>query len=123
MHQCCMGFEHHCNCEYTFCSGGSLPVTIKVGNQDSTSSPTFSYKTPAISKVSPTLGGGDLIFTGTDFANAAVTIEITDTQTNQVTTCPSPLEFIYRSEMHIYRRWSSWNMFTKYYDNHIKFKK
>ena len=71
-------------------SGANHPVVINVGGQDSTSAPAFSYKTPAISKVSPTLGGGDLIFTGTDFANAAVTIEITDTQTNQVTTCPSP---------------------------------
>jgi hypothetical protein len=48
-----------------------------------------------ITTVAPTLGGGDLVLSGAEFANAAITIEITDTQTNQVTTCPSPVRNSY----------------------------
>ena len=76
-------------------SGGNHPVVINVGGQDSTSAPTFSYKDPVITSVAPTLGGGDLVLSGADFANAAITIEITDTQTNQVTTCPTPVRNSY----------------------------
>jgi len=78
-------------------SGGNLPVNIKIGTQDAASSTTFSYKTPSITKVSPTLGGGDLILNGSEFANASITIEIKDIQTNQVTTCPNPIRHSYNN--------------------------
>jgi hypothetical protein len=68
--------------------GAGHVVFITVGEQESTS--TLSYKAPVITNVSPTLGGGDLVLDGDEFgpaSSSAWAIQITDTQTNQVTEC------------------------------------
>ena len=74
-------------------SGENHAVEVKVGNQDSTNSLTFSYNAPTISSVTPLLSGGVMLINGFEFAHVAtskIKIVAKDRSMQSEVTCLSP---------------------------------
>ena len=71
------------------------PVVLRVNGQAPTESPDFHYKTPLISKVTPTFGGGELLILGEEFAYEIMTITVFDITNNRVTPCPFVIRHSY----------------------------
>ncbi len=76
-------------------SGKDKEVIINVGNQNSSDSSLYAYKSPVINKVKPQLNGGLMILEGEEFANSSVTIVVKDRITLSEIVCDNPQRVSY----------------------------